>query len=186
MPTYLIHDNGARPFRVVITGSKVEVYKKKDKRHLTDEPEAYSVHIATLNAKKVFVGKSSGKCDICDHTVAQAKDFTGNSILVQTGENTYTYIGHEIFSFTLDDEVDKYFSPVGHSDVPYPHILGKKNVYFLLDKQYVPRDMFPKNQVWEDAYRPWTGTFDPKKGWQSDYKDAAKKLKVKVLQKRWV
>jgi hypothetical protein len=186
MPAYLIHDNGGRPFRVVITGSKVGIFKKKDKYDESDAPETYSVHVATLTAKKVFVGKSSGKCEMCDHTPAQAKQFTGNSLLVQTSADSYTYIGYEIFSFTLDDQVVKYLSPVGPNDVPYPLIVGKNNVYFLLDKQYVPRAMWPPNQVWEDAYRPWIGTFDPKKGWQSDYKPAAKKLRVKMISKRMV
>jgi hypothetical protein len=184
---YLIHDNGGRPFRVVIKPTAVEVYKRDKKSkgaEESDEAEAFSVLIDTFPAKKVFVGKSSGMCEMCDHPAKQAKQFEGNSILVQTAANKYVYIGHEIFSFELKDEVDKYYSPVGHSDVPYPLILGKENVYFLLDKQYVPRDMFPKSQVWEDAYRPWYGTFTAKTGWESDYKPHAKKLKTKLIQKR--
>ncbi len=183
MPTkaYLIHDNGGRPFRVVIKGSSVEVYKK-DKGD--EEDDAYSKMIDTFPAKKVFVGKSSGKSKSCDHTAKQAKQFDGNSILVQTGADKYVYIGHEVFSFELKDDVDAYYSPVGNNDVPYPLILGKEFVYFMLDKKYVPRDMFPKDQNWEDAYGPYYGTFTPEKGWVSEYAPAAKKLKTKLIHKR--
>jgi hypothetical protein len=35
------------------------------------------------------------------------------------------------------DVIDKYYSPVGNSDVPYPYAVGQKNSYFLIEKQYV-------------------------------------------------
>ena len=73
------------------------------------------------------------------------KKFDGNSILVQLKNNKYLFIGNNIKEFKLDDEIEKYYSSVGNSDVPYPIILGKKNVYFMLDFKYVDRNLFPDN-----------------------------------------
>lgn len=39
------------------------------------------------------------------------------------------FIGAKIYEFEMEDEVEHYFSMVGRNDVPYPLILGKKNVY---------------------------------------------------------
>lgn len=44
-----------------------------------------------------------------------------------------------VFSFTTDDEIIDYISPVGNSDVPYPVAYSKNNVYFMLDDQYIKR-----------------------------------------------
>lgn len=183
MPTYLIHDNGGRPFRVVIDGSKVHIYKKSKTDDIEDDTQ-YSTLIDTYTTKKIFVGKSSGKSKSCDHTPKQAKQFDGNSLLLQLSATKYVFIGMEIFSFEIKDEIEAYYSPVGRNDFPYPLILGKENVYFLLEKKYVPRDLFPKNQVWEDAYAPYYGTFTPEKGWVSEYTSRAKKMKTKQIQKR--
>ena len=89
-----------------------------------------------------------------DHEPSQAKHFIGNSILLHLSGKKYIFIGAKIYEFDMDDEVEHYFSMIGRNDVPYPVILGKKNVYFMLDKTYVSRDHFPvktKTQ-WEDAY----------------------------------
>lgn len=182
MKTFFIHDNGGRPFRVEIEGSNVRVLKKSK----TDNPDdtEYSKEVATFVAKDVYIGKSSGKTKACDHTASQAKLFDGNSILLHIKDKTYVYIGHEIYGFQMLDDFDAYYSPVGNNDVPYPHVLGKTYVYFLLDKKYVERARFPPKQVWEEAFVPFMGTFDPKTGWVSEIGDAAKKLKTKLLHKR--
>lgn len=179
---YFIHDNGGRPFLVSIDKLNVKVYKKSNSDD--EDVKNYSKLIDTFTAKKILIGKSSGKSETCDHAEKDAKLFDGNSILLQITNTKYIFIGHEIFSFEMNDELDKFYSPVGNNDVPYPLVLGKEYVYFLLDKKYVARDLFPKNQVWEDAYIPWYGIFISGKGWKSDYEPYSKKMKIKMIQKR--
>lgn len=189
MPTYFIHDNGGRPFKVIIDGSKVSIFKGSDDINYeeiddTEDNTEYTKLIGTYYPQNIFIGKSSGKCNSCDHTPRQARQFVGNSILLQINSKKYIHIGMEIFEFEMKDDIEAYYSPVGRNDVPYPLVLGKENVYFLLDKKYVPRTLFPENQVWEDAYAPYYGTFTPENGWVTEYKKHTKKMKTKQIQKR--
>jgi hypothetical protein len=189
MPTYYTHANYNRPFKVVVDKSNVSVYK--DTNEDFDKEPVNSKLVRTFTVKKVYVGKSTGGT-IGDHTVAQAKEFVGNSILLELASpaNTYVFVGHEIYEFKMpDDNVQKYFSLVGNNDVPYPVLLGKNNVYFMLDKKFVSREHFPLKMTplqWEDAYNIFIGDWDTKKGiWVNSLEDMAKKMKgVKVIQKR--
>jgi hypothetical protein len=189
MPTYYTHDNGGRPFKVAIQKSIVNIYKDTNK-DFDKEPD-YSKLLKTFIVKKVYVGKSTGGT-IGDHTVAQAKEFVGNSILLELASpaNTYVFVGHEIYEFKmLHDEPEKYFSSVGNNDVPYPIILGKNNVYFMLDRKFVSREHFSLKMTplqWEDSYHIFYGEWDQKKGaWVNSLEDRAKKMKgLKIIQKR--
>ncbi len=150
--SYDIHDNGARPFRVIVDGATVSIYgaKRDEKGRVID---GFDKWIRTIKAKKVHLG---GK-----------KSELGNSILVHVSGNTYLYIGHEIYEFQMEDTVDDYFSLIGNSDVPYPVLLGTENAYFMLDHCYVPRTEFnPKmtKAEWEDAYQRYYGHADPMTG----------------------
>jgi hypothetical protein len=173
--SYHIHDNGGRPFTVVVEGRTVTIFK-----------EGSADPFATYKVKKVFPGKSSGKCYGSDHDPETASQFTGNSVLLQLSATHYVYIGHEIYEFTMEDPLVKYYSLVGHSDVPYPVALGKENVYFMLDKKYVPRSKFPEETPWEDAYQSYYGTWDTKKKkWVDSMEDLAHKMKgFKLIHKR--
>lgn len=188
MPSYLIHDNGGRPFRVTYSGGKgdykVEVYKKSTRDD--EEDDTYSKLIANFSALNIHIGKSSGTSDACDHSKKDAPKFDGNSIVLHLTGQDYVYIGHMIYTFSLQegDEFDTYYSPVGRNDVPYPVLLGKQNVYFMLDKKYVPREKFPKNQNWEDAYDIYYGNFKSGFGWNSDLDRYKKRFHSKQIHKR--
>lgn len=181
--SYLIHNNYGRPFRVVVDGKHVEIFKK-DKKDDEDDENAYSKRIAAYDVEDIHIGKSSGTSKSSDHTKANAKLFDGNSILLHVKGDSWVYIGSQIYSFEMKDKFEKYYSPVGPNDYPYPHVLGKEFIYFMLDKKYVSRDFFPKGMFWEDAYVPWMGTFTSEKGWDSPIQDESKKMKTKQIHKR--
>jgi len=174
---YLIHDNFARPFKVVVKGTHVDIYK--------GEQDDYKTLVKEYDADKVFIGKSSGRMRLSDHTVAQAKNFIGNSILLKVGKS-YVYVGDKIYQFTPTDEIEDYYSLVGNNDVPYPVALGKENVYFMLDKKYVPRVFFPEKMDWENAYQEFIGAWDEiRHKWVGTMDRLAKKMKkVKMIQER--
>lgn len=166
MPTkgkkYTTHDNGNRPFRVIVDKDNVHIYTY----HIDDEDdndeEIYDNFIKSYKVKKVFIGKSITGFPIGDHKKKDSKYFDGNSILLQITSNKYVFIGDTIYEFLMNnnDKVEKYYSMVGHSDVPYPIILGENNVYFMLDRTYVNRDEFPidmKNRDYENAYSFYFG-----------------------------
>ena len=151
---YDVHDNGGRPFRVVID-SDVSIYKNTNW-----EKEEYNKLLKTVTPKQIFVGRSTGKPLSADHDPKESKYFVGNSILLQLSGKKYMFIGAKIYEFEMEDEVEHYFSMIGRNDVPYPVLLGKKNVYFMLDKTFISRDYFPivktKTQ-WEEAYMYYYG-----------------------------
>jgi hypothetical protein len=181
---YDIHDNGGRPFRVFINGLTVRIYKAVNK----ESPITYTKQLKELKVKKVFIGKSTRG----DHTPAEAKTFTGNTILLHVSGKKYMYIGPELYEFEMDDAVDAYFSMVGRNDVPYPVVLGKENVYFMLDHTYVPRDKFPAittKPQWEDAYSYYYGYLHAETGEESSLdnriqKQAKKMNKIRMIHSR--
>jgi hypothetical protein len=126
--TYYTHDNGGRPFKVVIDGKKVYVYKQ-----INEEEEYVSEPTMLFTSNDIFVGNSPLN-KMTKFSGGHGPRFKGNSILLKTGNNTYTYIGESIFSFTTYSDVDKYISPVGNSDVPYPYAIDKfGNMYLLIE-----------------------------------------------------
>ncbi len=169
---YDIHDNGNRPFRVVVSDhgakdKKVAIYK--DINTDWNSPADYSKLVKELTVKEVFVGKSSGNAEGADHGPDDADFFKGNSILLHVSSNKYVHVGSSIYEFQMDDKVDKYFSMVGRNDVPYPVLLGTENVYFMLegDHCYLPRDMLPAGLTkaqWEDCYTYFYGWVNPVDG----------------------
>ena len=98
---YDVHDNGGRPFRVIIE-DKVSIYKNTNW-----EKEEYNKLLKTVTPKRVFIGKSTGKPPSADHDPGQAKYFIGNSILLQLSAKKYMFIGAKIYEFEIDDGVVK-------------------------------------------------------------------------------
>lgn len=188
---YLIHENGGRPFRVVLTKDSqtgkqgADIYKKAPKDDEYDDSK-YSKFVAHIPMHAVYVGKSSGSCESCDHTKQQARQFDGNSLLLHMIGNDYVYVGESIYAFTLaeNETVEHYYSPVGNNDVPYPMLVTNLYVYFMLDKKRVPREHFPKDQVWEDAYKLFYGTFEPREGWTSRLDPYKKRFRTTQIHKR--
>ena len=170
---YDIHDNGGRPFRVVINsndganGKKVAIYKDVNKDW--NNPADYSKLIKELTVKEVYVGKSTGNAEGSDHRPDQADFFKGNSVVLHVSGNKYIHVGTSIYEFEMDDEVDQYFSMIGRNDVPYPVLLGTENVYFMLedDHCYLSRDMLPADFTkaqWENCYTYFYGWVNPVDG----------------------
>ena len=190
MKSYLIHDNGGRPFRVEIQGMKVSVTRTKE--------EEEEKHLFDFTANELFVGKKSPKGG---YDGLKPKEAEGNSVLLLVGSK-YIYIGSEIYQFepVKGDTIEKYYSDIGNSDVPYPYAIGKTHVYILLDKVAVEKDFFDmKKPIYEQYYE--ASTFLPicLKGYQAtsickdkktareriaELEEKSKKLRVKTLQKR--
>ena len=176
---YYVHDNGGRPFEVVINSKNVSVYVQTNTKDY-DEKEIYDKLFKTFtDVKNIYIGKDS-----------KNNSFKGNSILIDSGvNNKFICITNCVFEFELgpDDEVVKYFSQVGNSDVPYPVLLGKKYFYSMIEKTYCKRELFPtsyKTSDFEDAHTFYYGNFVKNKGWVSEIKDKKKLPKLKILHKR--
>lgn len=116
--SYLIHFNGNRPFKVMIGQTKIYINKRiydDEGYYIEDQP------LIKSKFEKVFIGENTN-----NRSVGK-----GNTILIKVKDNNYIYIGSEIYSFKTKEEITKYYSPIGNSDVPYPYAIDKKGNYYL-------------------------------------------------------
>jgi len=145
MKWYNTHDNGGTPYIVYVnsTDTKAIVYRIPKKDYFVPEEmyenwrykfpdtmrQMFHEKFGIFEGK-VFIGEAPCR-----------KQDEGNSILVKTGARRYTYIGTDVYKFTIpqDDEIIRYFSLMGNNDVPYPVALGKKYVYIIGDGFYYSR-----------------------------------------------
>lgn len=129
---YDIHDNGGVPFQVVIFPDNIIINKVCDYKN-----NVYNKFMELPRYIKYFVGK-----DIRPHELkCSYKHEDGNSILVQIRENSYLYIGSEIYEMTIPDKIIDYISPIGNNDVPYPFAIGKKNTYLMLEEKFIDNSL---------------------------------------------
>jgi hypothetical protein len=156
--SYLIHDNILKPFKVEVSGSSVAIYKgeRRDDDDY-DENRDYSTLIKKIDSvQKVYPGKS-----ICDPKILSGSNwdcgYTGGTVLIHVGGNKCIFVGSTIYEFTIDDEIEDFFSnSTGGTDVQLPVLLGSTYVYLLGNglEFYIPREMFkgPMTPVeWSDA-----------------------------------
>jgi hypothetical protein len=195
---YEIHDNGGRPFRVDIQGNDVTVWKNMDEYDMVKGKFVTIEHppkqILEISADEIFVGKKSSKGG---YDGLKPKEAEGNSLLLRDGPK-YIYIGSEIYQFQAikGDTIEKYYSDIGNSDVPYPYAIGKTHVYIMLDKIAIEKSFFDmKGDIYQQYYDVEMGMKNRYKDMTKDEKleardrmaeleDKTKKLKTKVLQKR--
>ena len=154
--TYYTHDNGGRPFKVVVEDKKVYVYKYK-KYDETTNSFLYSEKSIKYQKqdyfkyKKIFIGKSPKNKKTIFSNGYGAK-FTGNSILLQITNNKYVFIGDKIFSFTSKSEIEKFVSPVGNNDVPYPYAVDVDGRYYLMIEDIIIDKITNIKKYYNDPY----------------------------------
>ena len=182
---YLIHDNGGRPFLVNINGKDVSIFKLPEG---VEEDEDTSKNDYTelvkeyKNVKKVFIGKSVKPKDDTAYYAAYGKEFDGNTILIEIKDKRYCLVAEKIVEFSTKDSIEKFESPVGNSDVPYPLAYGSQNVYvFGFDvHKYIPKETV-KGLSTGKIQEKYIGKCCP---WKSELDKYKKKLKEKLIHKR--
>ncbi len=125
--TYLTHDNGGRPFKVIINDEehKIEVYK-------STAIDIYSKKLLELTEYQlIFLGKDS-----------KYPQFEGQSILVKIDDNNYVYIGNMIYQLNTKDIITQFISDLGNSDVVYDYAIGTENIYLFTEKKYFNKDFY--------------------------------------------
>jgi len=178
---YHIHDNGGRPFVVYDFGDHVDIYQQQYDYN-TKKDVIVKKLFGNLKYKKLFAGDN----DLKNPNSLKKGVAKGNSVLLHMGpSNKYVYIGDGIREFTTvdGDEIVKYYSPVGNSDVPYPYAVGVSNTYFMLSNGTVKEGLkyyYASNKdldMTTDAYAQFYRLVDSKLSVPKTYK-------VKVLHKR--
>jgi hypothetical protein len=163
---YVILDNGSHPYHVYDYGSRADVYAFRYDKDSNEE--ILLKKILSIPYKNIFPGDNSLK--LPDHSSGK-----GNTVLIQQKNGKYIYIGDGIreFSGVDGDVIQKYYSPIGNSAVPYPYAVGKKYTYFLVNKtEYVENELL---DLKKDGYTQLYG-FSEKK---------SKMIKERTLFKRF-
>jgi len=171
--TYEIHDNGGRPFHVEVSGKNVAIYKGVLPEGENEyDNMVYTKLVKKLTVNAVHVGEST--CDSAAYIPDECgKWATGNTVLLHLSGKKYMFVGPEIYTFTMEDDFEAFYSVVGNNDVPYPITLGSKYVYFMMDGSHfsLPRTLFkgPMNATeWADAYAYYYGYKDFETGKRSE------------------
>ena len=47
-------------------------------------------------------------------------------------------MGEKVISFETNDTILKYSSELGFNDVKFPYAYGENNIYFMLQRKYIP------------------------------------------------
>jgi len=187
--SYLIHDNGGRPFKVTIKGKKAfisvicdypgenneVVYEPIVRRTLGPLEFSFIKEFIGLdNYDKIRIGQK-----ITGYRPTLRSKTKGNSILFQVKSDKsnlkkYIYVGSEIYSFYTNELIDKYYSPIGNNDVPYPYAVSKNNVYLMAEKKVLNREKVYLPDPYQQYYFTDHGVTELK----------PKKLNTKTLVKR--
>jgi hypothetical protein len=186
---YEIHDNGGRPFCVIVYYSKkkVEVYLNEWVGDMKTGSYVKGKKIFETPYTTIFIGDNDLPYPEADLPKGVAN---GNSILVNVSGSKYIHIGMEIYSFETRDKekIVHYYSPIGGNDVPYPYAVGENYTYFLLDYTTVPNEVL---NLSKDGYTQYYGhPFKGQKREESEsymkkvIKPKIKKFSHKILYKR--
>jgi hypothetical protein len=193
--TYLIHYNGGRPWKVIVSKNLIEILAHKDIDSVADTI-AHKYDKKVWSTKK-FVGYWNG-------FDPSPYEIHGNTLLVLLEESArsakYVYIGSHIISFKTTEKIKDYYSNMGNNDVPYPIAVTHSKVILLAEDVIVDNKVFTfpitvANSEWIYSIYYGHGTYDPSKN-QMVYKNsitktksmekAAKKLVFKTLVKiKW-
>jgi len=180
---YQIHDNGDSPYEVNVRGKTVEVCKGA--KNADGGYDNYDEQVMKLTVKAVYPGTNLQTP--MEVRVFGSDSAIGNTVLLHVIDDTYIYIGGEIYQFNLQkgETVVAYYSKIGSNDVPYPVLVTSHCVYFLIEHICVSRALFDRYDMnemeWADAYQYYYGY----KG-KGGMKKAATKIKgMKVIRKRF-
>ena len=131
--TFLTHDNGGRPFRVIFNKHRVDIYTLPLDFDFADDISIhdYSRFVKSYTFTKKFIGES------------------GSAILLEIGKNKYVFIGDRVFEFKTSEPVIHFQADIGNSDVIYPVAITSSSIYFLISGGqygYMNKDYFDESK----------------------------------------
>lgn len=147
---YEIHDNGGVPFIVEDYPKKKRVIIYENDPFPDTGQARFGKKLHEIKYKTIWLGENVESNLFGDFE-------KGNTIVLQTAANKYVAICREsIISFSLDagEAVSKFIAPIGSNDVPYPYLVGTKNVYLLLERVQLPIELIDMN---DEPYSQYYG-----------------------------
>ncbi len=148
---YYIHDNGGRPYKVEIDNNKntLTVFDN------IEDSKTYKKNIYSSKYTNIWIGKSP-KIEMTEYSGGYGKKFDGNTILIETGNLEYVYIGEHILSFKSISPIKKYISPVGNNDVPYPYAIDNEGYIYLLIENVIVHPNEKTQTLFNKSEEPYT------------------------------
>ncbi len=143
--TYLTHNNGSRPFKVIINdlNNNIKVYNNYNNELIFEKI-----------VKRFLIGRTLYN-KMTQFSGGYGRNFDGSSILLKLDDNLYQYIGESIFTFNTYNEIVDFKSPVGNNDVPYPYATDTDgNIYLMIENVVlINTDFFRDNyKKYDDPY----------------------------------
>jgi hypothetical protein len=155
--SYLTLDNGGRSFDVVLTPTSFSVFKRRQltKKERSDNKGDWETIDKIIDGLKYDVGVVRPTkyirvfVGVCPE---YGRKLAGNSILVQLTKKKYMFIGQQVETFEVNEDIVGYLSPVGNSGVPYPYAVGVKNTYLMIEDTYLPNDTITEDDPYKQFY----------------------------------
>lgn len=157
---YRILDNdGDKPFMVYYNGKEAIIYMMEEKKYYFDFKNIkykenfddnkksrifYTKLVKKFKYEHLFVGKSY-KNPMTKIEGTYGKRFDGNNLLFYLGNKKYISVGWSIYSFTTEDKITIFHSPLNDYLTPFPFAVGEKYVYLITDAKFINRNKFNVN-----------------------------------------
>jgi len=133
--TYMVHDNGGRPFRVeIFSNTELCIYKQSTNAEKGFPYEPY----LKQTCQEIWIGQSP-ECIMTIVGGGFGPAFDGNTILYRLPADKllYVHIGRDLWQFEALAPIVSFVSPVGNNDVPYPYAIDSKGITYLIVENVV-------------------------------------------------
>lgn len=159
MHTYYTHDNGARPFKVIVNSKakKLSISVQPDTDNKDDSEkwngQGYKKW-QVFKFMRIWLGWGSHYPEEMGGNDG-GRWTLGNTILFEKPDKQLIWIGNSgILEFQLgsDEEIIKFCSPVGNNDVSYPWIESDKTIYLLLELVTIPKQYMNTDKPYSYYY----------------------------------
>ena len=163
---FLIHDNGGRPFLVLLDGKHVTIKARNEdiETHIQ-----YDKILFDEKVKNIWIACPRYRWDGKDKTNI---NLAGHTILLQRQNGKYVFVGRKLYEFKSPEPILSFDSFITGSDV-YESWAKTKNhgVLFELNNKSFPLVSLDEIQDWHDPYEEY----------YQDRKMKFKSIPVKIL-----
>ena len=141
---YFTHDNGGRPFLLVIDrrGKRLRVYSRNDEEfHIVEDEQDWESQQHGKDEYERSLGWSYQhlEMDVAYEAVFldEDGDTPGSSVLVCIRGERYAFVGNEIKHIRCERPIVEFRSPLGNADVPYPYAFDDEGKCYLFIEDVV-------------------------------------------------
>ncbi len=121
---------------VRLMDNTASIYRTYDGKH-TEDLRKYNKFECKFKFIKCWIPKGYL---LTSDGIQYNKSHDGNTLLLNIGNNDYIFICDNIYKFTLQDQIIKYYSVLNNDNIPHPIIVGDKHIYNLRNFVYTNKE----------------------------------------------